>query len=71
MAIKTTAELIAEVDTAISATLKAQQMGMGDKLLQKARLKDLYDVRKDLMAQYRAETGSGGIAFNTGLIQRG
>ena len=71
MTIKTTAELISEVDDAISATLKAQQMGMGDKLLLKARLKDLYEVRKDLMAQYRAETGSGGLAINTGILFRG
>lgn len=71
MAIKTTAELISEVDSAISEVLKAQQMGMGDKLLLKARLKDLYDVRKDLMAQYRAENNSGGLAINTGIINRG
>lgn len=71
MAIKTTAELISEVDSAISEVLKAQQMGMGDKLLLKARLKDLYDVRKDLMAQYRAENNSGGLAINTGIISRG
>jgi len=70
MTIKTAAELISEVDDAISATLKAQQMGMGDKLLMKARLKDLYEVRKDLLAQYRSEQGTGGLAINTGIVSR-
>jgi hypothetical protein len=71
MAIKTTLELIEEVDAAISATLDAQQMGMGDKLLLRARLKDLYEIRKDLLGQYRAENNSGGMAINTGILNRG
>lgn len=71
MTIKTTAELISEIDAAISEALKAQQMGMGDKLLQRARLKDLFAARSELMAQYRAEQGTGGPAVNTGLIYRG
>ena len=58
MAIKTTLALIEEVETAISEVLKAQQMGMGDKLLLKARLKDLYEIRKDLLGQYRADRKS-------------
>lgn len=71
MAIKTTLALIEEVETAISEVLKAQQMGMGDKLLLKARLKDLYEIRKDLLGQYRAENNSGGLAINTGILNRG
>ena len=71
MAIKTTLALIEEVETAISAALKAQQMGMGDKLLLKARLKDLYEIRKDLLGQYRAENNSGGLSINTGILNRG
>jgi hypothetical protein len=70
MALKTTVALIEEVETAISETLKAQQMGMGDKLLLKARLRDLYEIRRDLLSQYRAEQNSGGMAINTGIVHR-
>lgn len=70
MGIKTTLELIEEVETAISAALDAQQMGMGDKLLLRARLKDLYAIRSDLLAQYRAEQNTGGLSINTGIVIR-
>ena len=70
MAIKTTIEQIEEVQTAITETLKAQQMGMGDKLLLKARLRDLTDRESMLLARYKSESASGGISFNTGIIYR-
>ena len=69
MAILTTTQQLEEVQTAITETLKAQQMGMGDKLLLKARLRDLTERENILRARYKAESG-GGLSFNTGLIMR-
>ena len=69
MAILTTTQQLEEVQTAITETLKAQQMGMGDKLLLKARLRDLTERENILLARYKAESG-GGLSINTGLIMR-
>jgi len=71
MALKSTAELIEEVESAISKTLEALSVGMGDKSVYRNKLSDLYAVRKDLLQQYRAENNTGGPAFNTGIINRG
>ena len=67
---KTDAQLLDEVETAITTTLKMQQMGNGDKLLQMARLKDLYAIRSDLVARVKSAAGTGGFSINTGIIQR-
>lgn len=55
---KTLLAQIEEVDTAITKTLTAESYTIGDASVQRARLKSLYEVRKDLIAQYNKEQGT-------------
>jgi len=58
MAINTTLADIEEVQTAITKTLNTQSYTIGDASIQRAKLKDLYAMKKDLLAQYNKEQGS-------------
>lgn len=71
MAVKTTLEQLEEVQAAISKVMTAQSGGIGDKTLQRARL-DLLTAREEqLLARYKAETGTGGVpAINTAIPKR-
>ena len=70
MALKTTLELLEEIETAMSLCLKAQSSGMGDKTHFMARYRDLAAEHKLLKAQYAAEQGTGGITLNSGIMKR-
>ena len=58
MAVKTTLEKIEEVQAAITKALNTQSYTIGDASIQRAKLKDLRDYEKDLLADYNNEQGS-------------
>lgn len=65
MALKTTLEQLEEVQAAITQCLAAQQMGAGDKQVQRARLDQLQAREEYLLRRYNetAAPGAGGM-FN-------
>jgi hypothetical protein len=68
---KTTLEQIEEVQAAITAILTAgQDVSKGDKRVMMANLKALHEREQTLLRRYRSETGTGGIAINTGILKR-
>ena len=70
MAIKSTTTELEEVQSAISKVLEAQALGIGDKTLQRAKLDALTAREEILLKRYRAETGTGGFSFNSGIVRR-
>lgn len=70
MAIKTTLEKIEEVQAAISAVLKGQAYSQDGRSLTRADLAALRAYEKELLAEYKAEQGTGGPAFNIGIPRR-
>lgn len=58
MAIKTTAEQLEEVQTAISECLKAQSMGAGDKTVMRALLSSLTAREEILLKRYNETAAS-------------
>jgi len=70
MAIKSTAESLEEVQAAISKVLAAQSVGLGDKTLMRAKLEALNVREEMLLKRYKAETGTGGLSVNSGLVRR-
>jgi hypothetical protein len=70
MAIKTTLEQIEEVQAAITSVMAGQDITINGKRLTRANLKDLEARETNLLARYQIETGTGGIAVNTGCIRR-
>lgn len=71
MAIKTTLEQLEEVQTAITTIItQGQGVTKGDRSVTLAKLATLQDRETALLKRYRAETGTGGIAINTGVTKR-
>lgn len=58
MAISTTLSQIEEVQEAITKCLTTQSYTIGDTSVQRATLKTLYAMKKDLEAQYNKEQGT-------------
>ena len=59
MAIKTVTEQLEEVQAAITKTLEAQEAGIGDKRIMRARLGSLEAREKRLLNLYRQEQSGG------------
>lgn len=70
MAIKTTLEQLEEVQTAISAVMTGQSYSIAGRNLTRADLKALGERETMLLARYQREQGTGGPAFNIGIIRR-
>jgi hypothetical protein len=70
MALKTTAEQLEEVQAAISKVMAGQAVMVEGKSLTRADLKALTDREERLLARYKAETGTGGMAINYGVTRR-
>lgn len=70
MAVKTTLEQLEEVQTAISAVMSGQSYSIAGRALTRADLKALTDRETTLLNRYKSETGTGGMAINTGIIKR-
>jgi hypothetical protein len=70
LAIKTTLEQLEEVQAAITKVMSGQDMSISDKRLQRAKLDSLTARESILLARYKAETGTGGIAINQGILRR-
>jgi hypothetical protein len=70
LAIKTTLAQLEEVQAAITKTLAALDSSIGDKRLLRNKISALTDRETILLARYRAETGTGGIAINQGIRRR-
>lgn len=58
----TAAELLAEVDTAISACLTSQSYTLRGRTQQRALLRDLMAARKDLLVEVQDGSNSGQMA---------
>ncbi len=68
-----TSELLQDIQDCraeITKVRKAQDSTYGDKRLMRARLRELRQELKELVAEYKARTGSGGPSINIGLITR-
>ena len=70
MAIKSTTTELEEVQAAITKVLTAQSLGLGDKTIMRAKLEALTDREEILLKRYKAETGAGGLSFNSGIVRR-
>lgn len=70
MAIKTTLEQLEEVQTAISAVLKGQDVMVDGVRVTLANLNELTAREQILLNRYKAETGTGGMAVNVGIRSR-
>ncbi len=72
MAIKTTLEQIEEVQAAISEVMTSQELRAGGASgsIKRAELDQLEAREEKLLARYRIEQGTGGPAFNYGVVRR-
>ncbi len=70
MAIKTTLEQLEEVQAAISAVMTGQSYSIAGRSLTRADLGALEDREEKLLARYKSEQGTGGLAFNVGIPRR-
>ena len=73
LALRTAAHIVEEYNAARTAKLKileAQQGGMGDKLILRAKLSEVNDELRRLNLEYAGISGTGGIAINTGILRR-
>lgn len=70
MAIKTTIEQLEEVQAAISAVLKGQDVMVDGVRVTLANLNELTAREQILLNRYKAETGTGGMAINVGIRSR-
>ena len=70
MAVKTTLEQLEEVQTAITKVMAGQSGSWDGKMLTMADLSVLTTRETMLLKRYKAETGTGGIRINTGIIKR-
>lgn len=70
MAIKTTLEMIEELDEAITQSLASLELsGPGGDRVVRNRIDSLYAQRAILLETYRKETGTGGPVFNVGIMR--
>lgn len=71
MAIKTTLEQIEEVQAAITKVMSGQDFTFSNGArVSYADLIHLEAREEKLLRRYRAESGTGGMAFNTGCVRR-
>ena len=70
MAIKTTLEQLEEVQAAITKVMAGQTVEIDGKRITRANLADLQTREDKLLARYKSETGTGGIAINIGIPKR-
>ena len=70
MAIKTTLEQLEEVQAAITEVMTSQEMSGISGRVVRARLAELEAREARLLARYRAEQGTGGLAINVGIPRR-
>ena len=70
MAIKSNLEWVEYFDAAIIKILNAQSVGLGDKTLMRAKLDQAIAGRDLFYKRYLAETGAGGLSFNSGIVRR-
>jgi hypothetical protein len=74
MAVKTTLEQLEEVQAAISAVCSGQAYSMSSggssRTMTRADLDALTKREETLLARYKSESGTGGMAINTGIIKR-
>lgn len=70
MPLKTTTELLIEVETAISKTLAGQAGTWDGKQLTMADLKTLYGIRSDLLNNVKSESFTPTIGRTRGRINR-
>ena len=68
MGMATTAELLAEVEVAISAALKSQEYGSKGLSQKRAQLSQLQSLRRELLAEIREQTANGGGMSSLGQI---
>lgn len=64
----TAAELLAECEAAISATLKSQEYGSKGLSQKRAQLSQLQQLRRELIAEIREEAANGGGMSSVGMI---
>jgi len=71
MAIKTTTEQLEEVQAAITKVMSGQDFTFSNgSRVSRADLDALTKRETMLLARYKGETGTGGMAVNTGIIRR-
>ena len=70
MAIKTTLEQLEEVQAAITKVMAGQSGSWDGKQLTMADLNTLTNRETMLLSRYKAESGTGGITINQGIIKR-
>jgi len=70
MALKTTLQQLEEVQAAISAVMLNQTYTIGGFTYTRANLDALQRREDKLLARYRAEQGTGGLAINIGIPRR-
>jgi len=72
MAVKTTLEQLEEVQAAITEVMTSQELHAGGASgrIVRAQLAALEAREEKLLARYRTEQGTGGIALNTGTLRR-
>lgn len=70
MAVKTTLAQLEEVQAAITAVMSGQAYSIAGRALTRADLKALTDRETVLLARYKSETSTGGMAINTGIVRR-
>lgn len=64
----TAAELLAECEAAISATLKSQEYSSKGLAQKRAQLSELRQLRRELIAEVREESANGGGMSSVGQI---
>jgi len=70
MAIKTTLEQLEEVQAAISKVMAGQAVTINGHQLTRASLDSMTKREDALLKRYKAESGTGGLAVNTGIRRR-
>jgi hypothetical protein len=67
---KTNAQLLDEVEGAISRALLGQEVTMNGKRFRQAEIDQLFAIRDRLAAAVAREASGGGLAVNFGMIRR-
>jgi hypothetical protein len=73
LGLRTQADIVEEYNATRTAKLKilaAQQAGIGDKAILRAKLSEVNAELRRLDAEYARVSGTGGIAINIGIKQR-
>lgn len=67
---KTNAQLLDEVEAAISRALLGQDVALGGKRYRQAEIDQLFAIRDRLAAAVAREESGGGLAVNFGMLRR-